>query len=93
MEKYKKIASIEFIRLLGKEYVLKNSQNIISMMTDLKNTVKIGFYHSSTLQSEEDVIKNDDLNYYPECCIFFEVNKKDLEGKTIRNNWYLEEDK
>lgn len=92
MEKYKKIASVEFVKLLGKEYILKNSQNIISTITDFKNTVEIGFYRSSTLQSEEDIIKYDGSNYYPECCVIFEVNKKDLQCKIIRNNWYNEDD-
>lgn len=80
MNEYKKIASMKFIDIFGKDWVYENSRNISSNCRDMGDSVEIKFIQNEYLCSEEELISKNGVSE-SKGRISFIVNKKD---KTCR---------
>lgn len=90
MRKYKEIASRAFVKMFGEQWVRENAEKLCSSMQDNGRDVKVIFYISSMLPTEDEIISQKDPNYQPDGSISFIVNKKDLSCKVHRNLFYIE---
>ena len=88
-ELYKRIASEQFIQMFNKDWIIENAKDIGSGIIDFGSYVEVDFFRTSTLQSEEEVIKYAGTNYNTESRIVYQISKKDLSCKTVLNNFYL----